>query len=117
MTIILNHTIVPARDKVAAARWFATIFGLNFNEQESDHFAPVQVNETLTLLFDQDTSFDSHHYAFHVSDGEFDAIFERIKQAGLSTAALPGASMTASSMIGMTAAAFISRIRTVTCLS
>jgi hypothetical protein len=36
------------------------IFGLNFNEQESDHFAPVRVNETLTLLFDQDTSFDSH---------------------------------------------------------
>ena len=65
MTIILNHTIVPARDKVAAARWFASIFGLNFNEQESEHFAPVRVNETLTLLFDQDTSFDSHHYAFH----------------------------------------------------
>jgi len=39
MTIILNHTIVPARDKLAAARWFATIFGLNFNEQENDHFA------------------------------------------------------------------------------
>jgi catechol 2,3-dioxygenase-like lactoylglutathione lyase family enzyme len=66
MTIILNHTIVPARDKLAAARFFASIFGLNFNEQQSDHFAPVRVNETLTLLFDQDTSFESHHYAFHV---------------------------------------------------
>ena len=84
VTIILNHTIVPAREKLAAARFFASIFGLNFNEQESDHFAPVRVNETLTLLFDQDTSFDSHHYAFHVSDAEFDAIFEQIKQAGLS---------------------------------
>jgi hypothetical protein len=49
MTIILNHTIVPARDKVAAARWFASIFGLNFNEQESEHFAPVRVNETLKV--------------------------------------------------------------------
>jgi hypothetical protein len=48
MAIILNHTIVPARDKLAAARWFASIFGLNFNEQESHHFAPVRVNETLT---------------------------------------------------------------------
>jgi hypothetical protein len=28
---------VPARDKLAAARFFASIFGLNFNEQESDH--------------------------------------------------------------------------------
>jgi catechol 2,3-dioxygenase-like lactoylglutathione lyase family enzyme len=68
MTMILNHTIVPARDKVAAARWFASIFGLNFNEQEIDHFAPIRVSDTLTLLFDQDTSFDSHHYAFHVSE-------------------------------------------------
>ena len=36
MTIVLNHTIVPARDKLAAARLFASIFGLNFNEQESE---------------------------------------------------------------------------------
>ena len=89
VTIILNHTIVPAREKLAAARFFASIFGLNFNEQESDHFAPVRVNETLTLLFDQDTSFDSHHYAFHVSYAEFDAIFEQIKQAGLSYGSAP----------------------------
>jgi hypothetical protein len=46
VTIILNHTIVPAREKLAAARFFASIFGLNFNERESDHFAPVRVNET-----------------------------------------------------------------------
>ena len=55
MTIVLNHTIVPARDKVAAARFFARIFGLNF-DGSSDHFAPVRVNETLTLLFDEDPS-------------------------------------------------------------
>jgi len=83
VTIILNHTIVPTRDKMAAARFFASIFGLDFNEQQSGHFAPVRVNETLTLLFDEDTSFDSHHYAFHVNDAEFDAIFARIKKAGL----------------------------------
>ena len=28
MTIALNHTIVPARDKAAAAKFFADIFGL-----------------------------------------------------------------------------------------
>jgi catechol 2,3-dioxygenase-like lactoylglutathione lyase family enzyme len=26
----------------------------------------------------------SHHYAFHVSDAEFDAILQRVKAAGLS---------------------------------
>jgi catechol 2,3-dioxygenase-like lactoylglutathione lyase family enzyme len=88
MTITLNHTIVPARDKVAAARFFADIFGLDFNEQ-SEHFAPVRVNETLTLLFDEASAFNSHHYAFHVNDAEFDAIFNRIKKAGLSHGSAP----------------------------
>ena len=45
MTITLNHTIVPARDKDAAARFFAQLFGLNF-EGSKGRFAPVRVNET-----------------------------------------------------------------------
>lgn len=39
MTIVLNHTIVPARDKEASARFFARIFGLECGE--ADYFAPV----------------------------------------------------------------------------
>ena len=88
MTIILNHTIVPARDKAAAARFFAQLFGLK-SEGSDGHFAPVRVNDTLTLLFDEDTSFDSHHYAFHVSDSEFDDIFDRIKKAQLPYGSAP----------------------------
>ena len=29
MPILLDHTIVPARDKLASAKFFAEIFGLN----------------------------------------------------------------------------------------
>ena len=47
------------------------------------HFAPVRVNETLTLDFDNRDRFEMHHYDFHVSDAEFDAIFGRIKEAGI----------------------------------
>ena len=83
MAISLNHTIVPARDKVASAQFFADLFGLAY-EGPSGHFAPVRVNETLTLDFDDGEHFDSHHYAFHVSDAEFDAILERIQAAGVS---------------------------------
>jgi len=82
MAIMLNHTIVPARDKVASAQWFARIFGLPY-EGTMGHFAPVRVNETLTLDFDDRDSVESHHYAFHVSDDEFDAIFGRIKEVGI----------------------------------
>src|SRR5271170_309200 len=46
MAITLNHTIVPAHDKEASAKFFAHIFGLKY-EGAMGHFAPVRVNETL----------------------------------------------------------------------
>jgi catechol 2,3-dioxygenase-like lactoylglutathione lyase family enzyme len=83
MTITLNHTIVPARDKEAAAQTFAELFGLSF-EGVSGHFAPVRVNETLTFLFDDDVdAFESHHYAFYVDDAEFDTVLQRVEAARL----------------------------------
>jgi hypothetical protein len=42
----------------------------------------LRVNETLTLLFDDDDAFESHHLAFHVDDAEFNAILARIKRSG-----------------------------------
>jgi catechol 2,3-dioxygenase-like lactoylglutathione lyase family enzyme len=83
MTITLSHTIVRARDNDAAARLFAEIFGLRF-EGLGGHFAPMRVNDTLTLDFaDAKGSIASQHYAFDVSDTEFDAILQRVKDAGL----------------------------------
>ena len=87
MTIILNHAIVPARDKKAAAQFFAQIFGLQCGTV--DHFAPVRVNDQLTLLFNDGRSFESHHYAFHVSDTEFDAILNRVKEERMSYGSEP----------------------------
>jgi catechol 2,3-dioxygenase-like lactoylglutathione lyase family enzyme len=83
MAIVLNHTIVPAHDKVASAEFFARIFGLDYRGPHS-HFAPVQVNDGLTLDFDNRDRFESHHYAFKVSETEFDEIFGRVKKAGIS---------------------------------
>lgn len=82
MAIVLDHTIVPAHDNEASARFFAGIFGLQYAGAMS-HFAPVQVNDSLTLDFDTRSSFEPHHYAFKVADAEFDAIFQRVKDAGL----------------------------------
>ena len=84
MAIELNHAIVPARDKVASAKFFAKIFGLPFDERAVEYFAPVRVNERLTLDFDDDVErFDIHHYAFKVSEADFDAIFSRIQVEGI----------------------------------
>ena len=87
MAITLNHTIVPAHDKKAAAQFFARLFGLDVDD--SGHFAAVRVNDTLTLDFADQERFESHHYAFLVSDAEFDAIFERVKAANLAYSADP----------------------------
>ena len=89
MTIALNHTIVPARDKEAAARFFAQIFGLRY-EGASGHFAPVRVNDTLTLDFaTAEGAMPTQHYAFHVGDAEFDAILQRVRAAGLAVGSSP----------------------------
>jgi catechol 2,3-dioxygenase-like lactoylglutathione lyase family enzyme len=89
MTITLNHTIVSAHEKDVAARFFAQIFGLRF-DGPGGHFAPVRVNDTLTLDFaDAAGPIASQHYAFHVSDAEFDAILQRVKAAGLAIGSSP----------------------------
>jgi catechol 2,3-dioxygenase-like lactoylglutathione lyase family enzyme len=93
MAIVLDHTIVPAKDKVASAEFFAEIFGLKVKPGQG-HFAQVQINESLTFDFADEPEawggpgFDprtgkSHHYAFHISEAEFEAIFRRVKAKGL----------------------------------
>jgi len=88
MPIVLDHMIVPARDKDAAAAFFARIFGLGA-PRASGHFTAVRVNDTLTLDFDSDTGFGIHHYAFKVGDGDFDAIFARLKTEDIPYGSMP----------------------------
>ena len=83
MTIRLDHTIVPAKDKSVSAGFFDEIFGLTVKPGQG-YFAQVQVNESLTLDFaDEPDPAQSHHYAFHVSEAEFEAIFSRVKAKGI----------------------------------
>jgi catechol 2,3-dioxygenase-like lactoylglutathione lyase family enzyme len=82
MPILLDHTIVPARDKLASAKFFAEIFGLSVKSADG-YFAQVQLNDSLTFDFSDEPEPQSHHYAFHISDTEFEAIYERVKAKGL----------------------------------
>jgi catechol 2,3-dioxygenase-like lactoylglutathione lyase family enzyme len=93
MAVRLDHTIVPAKDKIASAEFFAEIFGLTV-KPDPGHFAQVQVNESLTFDFADEPEawggpgFDprigrSLHYAFHVSEAEFEAIWSRIIAKGI----------------------------------
>lgn len=78
MTITLNHTIVPSHNKIESASFYSRIFGFAYVGVFS-HFIVVKVNDTLSLDFDTNEKYESHHYAFKVSEQEFDEIFERLK--------------------------------------
>jgi catechol 2,3-dioxygenase-like lactoylglutathione lyase family enzyme len=88
MPIELNHTIVPARDPMASAQFLADILALTVDPPVA-HFTPVTLANSVTLDYDQHDSFDSHHYAFLVSEEEFDAAFARIQSRGVTFYADP----------------------------
>ena len=91
MPVELNHTIVAARDKRAAAQFLADILGLTVGPPFGP-FIPVQTSNGVTLDFADSGAerITPQHYAFLVSEEEFDAIFGRMKQAGITYYADPG---------------------------
>jgi catechol 2,3-dioxygenase-like lactoylglutathione lyase family enzyme len=90
MAIRLNHTIVAARDKETAAKFLADILGLPAPSLV-DPFAVVRVSDDTSLDYiDAAGEIASQHYAFLVDENEFDEIFGRIRERGLSYWADPG---------------------------
>lgn len=78
MEITLNHTIVPSHDRVESAKFYSKIFGFEY-VGEFARFIVVRVNKTLCLDFANSEKFEPHHYAFKVSEQEFDEIFKRLE--------------------------------------
>jgi catechol 2,3-dioxygenase-like lactoylglutathione lyase family enzyme len=81
MSVELNHTIVASKDKRATARFFADILGLEVSP-DFGPFVPVETANGVTLDFADATEVPSQHYAFLVSEEEFDEIFARVKDSG-----------------------------------
>jgi catechol 2,3-dioxygenase-like lactoylglutathione lyase family enzyme len=79
MSVELNHTIVNVRDKREAANFLTEILGLPPPEPFS-HFLVVHTSNGVSLDFtDSADAIDPQHYAFLVSEAEFDPIFARIQ--------------------------------------
>ncbi|MDB5437157.1 MAG: bleomycin resistance protein [Phenylobacterium sp.] len=83
MSIELNHTIVHTSDREASANFLSEILGL----AEPRSFGPFLAVETangVSLDFMADPGPIAHqHYAFLVSEADFDAIFERVSARGM----------------------------------
>lgn len=88
MAVELNHTIVPAHDPKASAQFLADILGLPVDPPLA-HFTPVTLANGVSLDFDHAEEVHQNHYAFQVSDEEFDAAFGRIRDAGITYYADP----------------------------
>ncbi len=90
MTIKLNHTIVNVADRNASATFLADLFGLPEPAVWGPFLAVELANEATLDFYDAEGAGSPQHYAFLVSEDEFDAIFGRIRERGLDYWADPG---------------------------
>jgi catechol 2,3-dioxygenase-like lactoylglutathione lyase family enzyme len=90
MAVQLNHTIVHARDRRASAEFLAEILGLPA-PVEFGPFLGVETSNGVTLDYMETVEVVlTEHYAFLVSEAEFDQIFGRIEARNLPYWADPG---------------------------
>jgi len=83
MSAQLDHTIVPARDKHESARFLSEILGLP-EPVAMGPFVAVAIDHDLTLDFaDTDDEIRPVHFAFRVTDPEFDEVFDRVTERAL----------------------------------
>jgi catechol 2,3-dioxygenase-like lactoylglutathione lyase family enzyme len=92
MTISFNHTIVAARDKQKSAEFLAELFGLP-SPKSFGHFLVVALEHGVSLDYAEAPEGEEirrQHYAFLVSEQEFDTIYGKIQARGLQHWADPG---------------------------
>ena len=90
MSVELNHHIVWSRDQRSTARFFAEILGLPAPTEHPPFTTVRLANEVLLDFLSTDDEVASQHYAFLVTEPEFDEIYARITQNGLQFWAGPG---------------------------
>lgn len=93
MSISFNHTIVASRDKQESAEFLTDLFGLP-NPTPFGRFLVVALEHGVSLDYadvGEGEEIPRQHYAFLVSDQEFDAIYGKIQSGGLPHWADPGA--------------------------
>ncbi len=90
MSVQLNHTIVWCRDKRKSTSFLMDILGLP-DPIAFGQMLVVQLANGVSLdFFDSDSAIAMQHYAFLVSEDEFDHAFSRIRDRGLAYWADPG---------------------------
>src|ERR1700758_1721082 len=83
MSIQLNHTIVSCRDQERSAAFLSEVLGLP-PATRFGHFLVVKADNDVSLDFAETAGpVTPQHYAFLVSEVEFDVAFDRLRGRGL----------------------------------
>jgi len=83
MAVKLNHTIVHAKDKRASADFYSEVFGFARPKPFGPFLDVETANEVTLAILETDEEIQVQHYAFLVSEAEFDEIFGRVQKRGL----------------------------------
>jgi catechol 2,3-dioxygenase-like lactoylglutathione lyase family enzyme len=83
MSINFNHTIVYARDSKASATFLAEVLGLPAPKEWGPFHVVATDNGANLDFMNADGEIASQHYAFLVSETEFDEIFGRVRGRSL----------------------------------
>src|SRR5438876_5465227 len=90
MAVHLNHTILYARDSRVSAKFLTELLGLPAPVRWGPFEVVTTANGANLDYLDDEGEIASQHYAFLVSEAEFDEIFGRIEQRNLTFWADPG---------------------------
>ena len=83
MVAQLNHTIVAARDKRESATFLSEILGLPA-PTPFGHFMVVPTGNDVSMDYaDSDGEIQSQHYAFLITEADFDEVLARVQQRGI----------------------------------
>jgi extradiol dioxygenase family protein len=85
MSIKFNHTIIAAKDKKQSASWLTELFSLP-DPEPFGHFLAVAVANDVSLDYAEvggGEEIRPQHYAFLVSEDDFDSIYGKIRDRGI----------------------------------
>lgn len=83
MAVDFNHTIVWVRDSEASAAFLSEILGLPAPRPWGPFLVVTTANGTNLDFMNGDGEISTQHYAFLVSESEFDQIFDRVRERSL----------------------------------
>jgi catechol 2,3-dioxygenase-like lactoylglutathione lyase family enzyme len=78
----LDHLILKVNDRDESVRFYTDVLGFRF-EGAREPFAVVRVSPDLTLQLAAWTTPGGDHLAFAMPRAEFDAVFARVRTAGI----------------------------------